>query len=1131
MEKSGRITFLICFILISPLLSNIFDQKQLDENFVYGVETNSQSGIIDVQTWQINDNWMYSGYLDVGDFITSSGISTTVNYLNGTLDKTVTSIFLSIIDNQSSLTYKVESIGEYAANDVELDGQNGDISVNINTIEIIRASDMATVSQEASIEIDFCADLFWWCVNIDVADLILNNSYYPALEGLDFPLNVGESWDSDYHQETTYSGSSNYVDIPDNSEDDNTSSWQTVSQGFSGVSYAGCGQSYNITTYNGDGEESGYRWYCPAINGDIISSFTQSLGFKAVHELVAYQPVTRFKEINIDLEYPLSPIDTDIYAWINVTNQGTPVSDLELEFRYEIEDDVRSFTTDQNGSYYLEFNTGNSTDTTASVDDLASHGIIVWANQSSPILGAVSVSTNLNIHEIDLVTRAEGVTVQRTRNNSTLTLDTNIGFTAVYGDILVFSVPVANKGLISSPSSNLKIDSPDGNTLFAIVPPLSSLQESRIEVNWTVPFQQSYGSVYLEFLVDPDETLIQDGNKSNNYGIFTLFIGTIPIAALEHPTEILTLDEITLNGTTSYDSDGGSYFCDFYIEISINIFENFFEEDCIYEAKWDDDGQFQILLTITDEENDQDTFMSSISIVNRPPQITLISDKTSVTVFSEVTFEIIERIDLDTQSPNSPVDILWDNPNCKEGQISTKCTLTPLNEGEFSINVSAIDDDGAITFASSSVMATNIAPFDPKIEVWSGPNKITPDNRGVFAAKEGEILTLKAWVTDSENDMNSLQYIWSPDAENNPELELTSYGIMGEINHTYGFAGLQLATLQIFDNDNESTVFEGETKTLIIPIEIENIAPYVVSISPRLPVQEGEELIFDIGVIDTPNDVDSLTSCFDIDPSVNSDLLGNEDDDCDFTSTYLSYIWEDSVSAPEFIIFHVMDDDGSRDFVNIDIDIRNTRPTAVASTNNLNPQQGQAISLSANGTIDSEFDIENMIYHWDIDTSLDSDGDGNPSNDIDMIGRWIQVFYDDEGKKVVKLTVYDESESNSITMVVDVSKAPLNFENRIKENSSTILLLILISTGGVFLSIRYRNKEDDKTTNNKLKDSNLDQLFDSIGSNKSINYADMASDTSELKNNHAIESSTLEKQILTPNAILSEDDIEALFEE
>jgi hypothetical protein len=250
MEKSCRITFFICLILIIPLLSNIFNQNQLDEDFVYGVETNSQSGIVDVQTWQINDNWMYSGYLDVGDFITSSGISTTVNYLNGTLDQTVTSIFLSIIDNQSSLTYQVESTGEYGANDVELDGINGDISVIMNTIEIIRASDMATVSQEASVEIDFCANILWWCVNEDVADLIINNSYSPALEGLDFPLNVGESWVSDYHQETTYGGSSNYVDIPDNSEDDNTSSWQTVSQGFSGVSYPGCGQSYNITTYN-----------------------------------------------------------------------------------------------------------------------------------------------------------------------------------------------------------------------------------------------------------------------------------------------------------------------------------------------------------------------------------------------------------------------------------------------------------------------------------------------------------------------------------------------------------------------------------------------------------------------------------------------------------------------------------------------------------------------------------------------------------------------------------------------------------------------------------------------------------------------------------------------------------------
>ena len=132
------------------------------------------------------------------------------------------------------------------------------------------------------------------------------------------------------------------------------------------------------------------------------------------------------------------------------------------------------------------------------------------------------------------------------------------------------------------------------------------------------------------------------------------------------------------------------------------------------------------------------------------------------------------------------------------------------------------------------------------------------------------------------------------------------------------------------------------------------------------------------------------------------------------------------------------------DYVEISIDVRNIRPTAIASINSIKPLQGEFISLSANGTIDSEYDIKNMLYHWDTDTSFDSDGDGNPSNDVDMMGRWIQVRYDNEGKKVVKLTVYDESESNSITMVVDVDKAPFNLGTSVKEKSSSILLLVLI---------------------------------------------------------------------------------------
>jgi hypothetical protein len=50
-------------------------------------------------------------------------------------------------------------------------------------------------------------------------------------------------------------------------------------------------------------------------------------------------------------------------------------------------------------------------------------------------------------------------------------------------------------------------------------------------------------------------------------------------------------------------------------------------------------------------------------------------------------------------------------------------------------------------------------------------------------------------------------------AENNPELEYINEGIMGEINHTYGISGLQLATLQILDNDEAYATFDNNQHT------------------------------------------------------------------------------------------------------------------------------------------------------------------------------------------------------------------------------------------------------------------------------------------------------------------------------
>ena len=62
----------------------------------------------------------------------------------------------------------------------------------------------------------------------------------------------------------------------------------------------------------------------------------QAFGFLAVHELVSYQPVQRGKLVSIDVQYPLSPTDIEISAWINVTDQGvSDAGSLEISARAE----------------------------------------------------------------------------------------------------------------------------------------------------------------------------------------------------------------------------------------------------------------------------------------------------------------------------------------------------------------------------------------------------------------------------------------------------------------------------------------------------------------------------------------------------------------------------------------------------------------------------------------------------------------------------------------------------------------------------------------------------------------------------------------------------------------------------
>ena len=1130
---------------ISPEISN---EPDLDSRSEVQARTTFSS---EVPVWRVGDNWMYDGYLDVADFVAGSGVTTDVEILEGSLDRTVEDAYVTDMEDNDTLVYRVVSVGEYESDGpISIDGTNGCLFVEIVTNEIMRASDLATYSQEASVNVYFWPSFFGTCVswlNQSIGVLSVENTFVPPLENYDFPISVGESWQMGYQQNIEFSGSSNYVDIPNDTSDTNSSSWTVVSQGNSGVSYPGCYQSFNVTNYDSNGDEVGYNWFCPAIRGEIKSSFVQAFGFVAVHELVAYQPVIRSKEITIDVEYPLSPTDLEISTWINVTQGGQPVSGQSLQFRYESENYTENITTAANGSYHLTINSGSQPDNSVGQGELGSHGLIAWI-ETSKIIGAKTLIIDSNIHEIDLVTKTEGVTVQRYRplTGNIITLNSDISFSAISGDVLTFSIPVLNRGLATSPESTMAINSPDGTSVYGLVPQLYSLQESRIEINWTVPESQTFGNVYLYFEVDPDEEITEDGNRSNNQGSFFLYIGALPVAALHAQSEAMTFESIEIDGSSSYDPDGGDITCLFQIdEVGGSTYE-IDDNDCVLQTSWKDNGNYSVTLIVTDSESDSDSTILHISVLNRPPQVEIGADSEKVVVTEQIIFRIINSSDQDTQNPSAPIEYKWEE-ECLEGRVSQVCTLTPMVEGNFTVKLEATDDDGAKTIAEHTIGVINLAPSNPVAELYSEEIRIFPDSRGVFTVNEGEMVTFWGQAEDSPNDLDSLIQVWRPDAEDYPEWNFTSIGQRSTVyNVSYNTSGMHLATLQIYDNDGESS------ELLIIPIQVNNLPPEISPITTILgDLEEDEEFTIYPTVDDTVNDFGSLTYCFDMDPALDTDSDGFISNDCDVESPVLTHSWPDSTSAPSSIVFFVFDDDGDADSVEFKFNVINSPPDALASASESNPSEGDKIILSANGTVDSQADMDSLIFQWDTDVSVDSDGDGDPTNDVDYMGRWIEISYESGGSKTAKLTVLDDSGSrNSITMDIEVAESPLSIAETLSSNIAIITIVVLTSLGGTFVILRGSGKQESQKVDEEegfdydsafteveegdIEDSRDPESFKSeFSSDEEMNIPEIdevireLSDLDEEQTNEVPRAPDLGEQ----KPILDLDDIEALFEE
>ena len=131
-------------ILLIPLLpygpvSEEIREERSDQRFSHS------SGSVDTPSWKINDRWVYDGELDVYNFIASSGVSTNVNTLTGTLDVQVTDVLQIDVGGVQTIVYEATGQGDYSANNIWIENSwaTGNIEVDMETVSLIRASDMA----------------------------------------------------------------------------------------------------------------------------------------------------------------------------------------------------------------------------------------------------------------------------------------------------------------------------------------------------------------------------------------------------------------------------------------------------------------------------------------------------------------------------------------------------------------------------------------------------------------------------------------------------------------------------------------------------------------------------------------------------------------------------------------------------------------------------------------------------------------------------------------------------------------------------------------------------------------------------------------------------------------------------
>jgi hypothetical protein len=147
------------------------------------------------------------------------------------------------------------------------------------------------------------------------------------------------------------------------------------------------------------------------------------------------------------------------------------------------------------------------------------------------------------------------------------------------------------------------------------------------------------------------------------------------------------------------------------------------------------------------------------------------------------------------------------------------------------------------------------------------------------------------------------------------------------------------------------------------------------------------------------------------------------------------------------IRFHVTDDDGAFAEALVSVTVVNLRPKAKMVPEVTTVMVGEELVIWSNGTTDTESDMALLLYSWDVDTAVDSDGDGDARNDADHLTSGFNPLrhtYDTPGTKIVRLTVSDEGYTSSVEIEIVVQPGEKDLLGILGATAGISNLLIVI---------------------------------------------------------------------------------------